>query len=237
MHEPHQQHTPQPCKVAFANGHEAAWLRLSSSGLASTLVQSDLKFPNRVMVLIGGAAGMEKRHEALVQRTIALLADLSEELHLIVVDGGTQSGVKAFMGEARAAGNYHFPLLGVVVEKLVQWPEQAATAMSAPAEPNHTHFILVPGETWGEESIWLSEIAGHLAHNLPALTVLINGGEISRQDVANSLQAKRPVLVMQGTGRLADELALETPSELLHVVAANDAQAVASTIRMLLTRR
>jgi propanediol dehydratase small subunit len=38
--------------------------------------------------------------------------------------------------------------------------------------------------------------------------VLINGGDISRQDVEYSLMEKRPTYVMRGTGRMADEITL-----------------------------
>ncbi len=180
---------------------------------------------------------MEKRHEVLIQETIALLANLAEELQLTVLDGGTRAGVKAFMGEARTAGAHSFPLLGVAVECLVHEPKQPATAFSIPLESNHTHFLFVPGQEWGDESFWLSEVASRLSQTFPSLTILINGGEISRQDVNHSLRAKRPVLILQGTGRLADELSIGPPSSLVQVVPARDLQTVSSTIRTLVTRR
>lgn len=39
------------------------------------------------------------------------------------------------------------------------------------------------------------------------MTILINGGEISRKDIELSLANGRPVIVLSGTGRLANELA------------------------------
>jgi hypothetical protein len=225
-------------KILFTNGRQAQWSSLSSlSDLDQTLAKLGLSIPTPAMVLVGGAAGIEPRHEALIQQTVALLARLADELEVAVLDGGTQSGVKAFMGEARTASNHNFPLVGLAVEKLIHWHERPANAMSVALEPNHTHFLFVPGQEWGEESFWLSEAASRVSGNLPSLTILLNGGEISRQDVNHSLRAKRPVLIIEGTGRLADELAVTLSSPLVKVVSANDPQYVASTVRTFLTRR
>ena len=38
------------------------------------------------------------------------------------------------------------------------------------------------------------------------MTILINGGEISRKDIQLSLEAGRPVVALSRTGRLADEI-------------------------------
>jgi hypothetical protein len=39
------------------------------------------------------------------------------------------------------------------------------------------------------------------------VTLVINGGEITWQDVAFSIQAGRPTLILGGSGRTADQLA------------------------------
>ena len=39
------------------------------------------------------------------------------------------------------------------------------------------------------------------------MTILINGGEVSRKDIELSLENGRPVIALSRTGRLADELA------------------------------
>jgi len=75
-------------------------------------------------------------------------------------------------------------------------------------DPNHTHFFLIPGDNWGDESSWISKIATKITGNHKSITVLINGGNISRQDVEYSLLENRPTFVIRGTGRLADEITL-----------------------------
>ena len=75
-------------------------------------------------------------------------------------------------------------------------------------EANHTHFFLIPGNDWGDESSWISKIATQIAGENKSITVLINGGKISRTDVEYSLMENRPIYIMRGTGRLADEITL-----------------------------
>ena len=67
---------------------------------------------------------------------------------------------------------------------------------------------MIPGEDWGDESSWISKIATAIADDRRSITVLINGGNISRHDVEYSLLENRPVFVMRGTGRMADEITL-----------------------------
>jgi hypothetical protein len=74
-------------------------------------------------------------------------------------------------------------------------------------EPHHTHFFLVPGEQWGDESRWLARIASQIAGDCPSVTVLINGGSIALVDAMENLRVHRPLLVIEGSGRLADEIA------------------------------
>ena len=80
----------------------------------------------------------------------------------------------------------------------------------APLDSGHTHFVLVPGSTWGEEAPWIARVAGAVAGGRPSVTVLVNGGEIAWTDVAESLRARRLVLAVAGTGRTADALAEAT---------------------------
>jgi len=75
-------------------------------------------------------------------------------------------------------------------------------------DPNHTHFFLIPGEDWGDESAWISKIATAIAGDKESITILINGGNISRTDVEYSLLENRPTFVMRGTGRMADKITL-----------------------------
>ncbi|MEB3289384.1 MAG: hypothetical protein VKI82_05680 [Leptolyngbya sp.] len=74
-------------------------------------------------------------------------------------------------------------------------------------EPHHTHFLLTPGQAWGSESVWISDLATAVSAPQPSLTLLINGGQIAAVDFHLHLAAGRPVLVLAGSGRFADDVA------------------------------
>ncbi|MEH2417761.1 hypothetical protein [Nostoc sp.] len=66
---------------------------------------------------------------------------------------------------------------------------------------------MLPGNNWGDESPWISQVATLLSNNAPSVTVLLNGGEISFEDAFSSVNAGRLVVVIAGSGRTADILA------------------------------
>jgi len=80
-------------------------------------------------------------------------------------------------------------------------------AATVALEPHHTHFILVPGAVWGDESSWLAWIASALAGSHPSIAVLVNGGRVSLVDVQWNIAEGRSIAVVAGSGRLADEIA------------------------------
>lgn len=189
--------------------------------LPAALRELDFNRPQPTLVLVGGAAGLsETDMEHLRPLFIEVLAPLVENLGVLVVDGGTDAGVMRMMGQTRVETGSTFPLIGVVIRSKVDLTGGASsTTENVPLEPNHTHFIFVPGSDWGDESPWLDRVVKELANVSPSVTVLINGGEIARKDVEQSLSTGRPVVVISGTGRLADELAIAPKkSPLLHVV-------------------
>jgi hypothetical protein len=64
----------------------------------------------------------------------------------------------------------------------------------------------------------------------------VNGGKVSQQDVEESLSAGRPLIVLEGTGRLADEIAsMPIKSKLIKIVPAHNRRLLAETLRAMLT--
>jgi hypothetical protein len=151
-----------------------------------------------VLVLVGGAAGMEPADLEALELVLRGLVGLLDELDAVVVDGGTDIGVMRAVGRARAAEGGRFPLIGVAAEVAVD---------EVAFEPNHTRLVLVPGGTWGDESPWLADVADVVAGPQPSLTVLVNGGAITFEDAEHSLGRNRPLVVLRGSGRTADAIA------------------------------
>jgi hypothetical protein len=197
---------------------------LDGAGLREALCQLGLGSPRPVLVLVGGAANILPVVSDALGRLFDGLAPLLDGLGVTLVDGGTAFGVMAAMGEARRRSGAAFPLLGVAACGTVDpatLPLHARTCLlsdeksmttarcdkGARLDPNHTHFLLVPGDRWGDEVPWMSDAAGSLAAGLPSVTLVAAGGEITRLDVLTGLRSGRPLIVLAGSGGTADRLA------------------------------
>jgi hypothetical protein len=171
--------------------------------IPEALNKLEIPHPKTVIVLVGGAGGIESLDKSAMEKAIGIIARLAEETHSVVVDGGTQAGIMTEIGIQRKQNRYSFPLIGVVFDSLLMKEEPHSIL-----DPNHTDFFLIPGDDWGDESSWISKIATIIAGKEKSITILVNGGKISRTDIEYSLLENRPTVIMRGTGRLADEITL-----------------------------
>jgi hypothetical protein len=200
--------------------------------LDDALASVKLTPPRPVIVVVGGAAGLS---DVDIERLAPLAEELvrvAEQFDSVLVDGGTDSGVMRLLGRAVSRHDDPGPLVGVVVKDLVTLPGGRKRGDGAVAEPNHTHFVLVPGSQWGDESPWISRVATSIAGPQRSVTVLVNGGEIAWRDVAESVTTLRPVVVVADTGRAADQLASAvergSPDERTEVLVASGLLSVAT---------
>jgi len=104
-------------------------------------------------------------------------------------------------------------------------------------ESHHSHFILVPGNEFGDETKWIVHAATMIAgERNKSVSVLINGGKVSQQDVEEELRANRPLIVLAGTGRLADEISNHNVrNNLIKVIPAPNRRLLAETLKAMLT--
>lgn len=179
-----------------------------TKGISEFLSRVGLGNPRMTLVIVGGASGLDDDQQHQLEDLFhRVLAPLAQEMQLYVVDGGTDAGVMRLMGRARTAINGTFPLIGVAPRSLVDLPDHPATHPDAcTLEPNHTHCILVPGEQWGDESPWISKIATCLSATYESMTILINGGSVTVRDAYASVDAGREIVIIAGTGRVADDI-------------------------------
>jgi SLOG in TRPM, prokaryote len=196
-----------------AGGDIAAIPRVRVSAtedVAGALDELGLRRGRPVLVLVGGASGMadpDLDELRTVLREVAL--PLLNRLDAVVVDGGTDAGVMRVVGQARRDGGGEFPLIGVAAEGTVVLPgADGQNPDAADLEPHHTGFVLVPGHEWGDESPWLGRVADAVADGARSATLLVNGGKIALLDAQASIDRGRRVVVLAGTGRTADAIAL-----------------------------
>jgi hypothetical protein len=163
-----------------------------------------------VLACVGGAAGIDDGDlAALAEMLTTHVVPVVDKCSATIVDGGTDSGIMRLIGQARLATHSSFQLIGVVARGTVRLPDSAETHVddAADIEPNHTHIVVVPGDSWGDETPWLSAVADKIAGDMPSATLVINGGSITLDDALASVLAQRPVIVLADSGRAADEIA------------------------------
>jgi hypothetical protein len=199
-----------PFLLAFGDGRVASAVRVTrSSDLADAFAALGLAPPRPVVVVVGGADGLDPADEVRLCRVLAVgIVPAVEAAGAVVIDGGTAAGVMRLLGVVRADSDAAFPLVGIAATGTVVLPDDRSNeGKGVPLDRHHSHFVLVPGDVWGCESPWIASAATSLAQGGPSATVVVNGGDIVYADVERSVDAGRAVIAVAGTGRAADELA------------------------------
>ena len=196
-------------EIVFPNNNRAKLAAASPGSPITSLIESlGISPPKNLILLIGGA---DKLDEKLTSRLTQLfsrgIARAAADAEALIIDGGTQAGVMQIMGQSIADRGRKSSLLGVAPAGKVTYPGSPPVAGndSAPLDPNHSHFVLVDGNEWGSETETLFELAA--AFNVPVLAILVNGGAIAKDELLQSVRRNWPVIVIEGSGRLADEVA------------------------------
>ena len=198
--------------IVFPNGNSAYAVSLSSEIHIQDL-PSLLWIPafSNLIMLAGGAEDMEDTpHSNIAHLFIEGIAVLAVTYNMLIIDGGTQSGVMELMGLGAAAQQHKFPLLGVAPAGLVSFPGQSediGQEERGPLDPNHSHFVLVQTKQWGGETATMYALAQMYSQNRPSVAILVNGGAVAIQEVLYNVRQQRPILVLQGSGRAADDIA------------------------------
>lgn len=198
--------------VQFASNSNAIAMRVPLVNDArQILYQLGIVPPRPVLFLTGGASAMSEQDIARTRQLIQeVVAKFAQQHKLVVIDGGTDAGIMQMIADARQQKGYDFPLIGVAPRLLVEYPGYSNPKAEATLKEGHSHFVLVESDAWGGESQTIVDLTRTLANQtLPKLGMLINGGKIAEQDVyfATARGNDRvPILVVEGTGRKADEL-------------------------------
>ena len=224
-------------KIRFPNQQAPCVFPGEPAELAQAILHLKLSGGQPVIVLIGGE--IDEQHAEVSRRGIQTLSSVAEDLRAVVISGGTDSGVIAEIGQTRRQARQTYPLLGIAPEELVTWPDGPRNMgflglkkKRWPLESHHSHFMLVPGAHFGDESRWIVDAASALSRGCASVTILINGGDASQKDIELSVGNGRPVIALGGTGRLANELASEVDRHsLITVVPANAENRIYAAIR------
>ncbi|MEK6752762.1 MAG: hypothetical protein AABZ00_10895 [Chloroflexota bacterium] len=224
-------------KISFPGRDVNCVFPRKHSDLEEAVSELQLQTSCPVIVLIGG--GIDEQQSAVTRQAIQAISRVAEDMNASIICGGTDMGVMAEIGLVRWQNRYKFQLVGISLEELVAWPDGPASTKFLwwgkerwQLAEHYSHFILVPGEHFSEESPWIVETATILSKGSRSVTILINGGEVSGTDIKLSLEHGRPVIALSGTGRLADELDSQlNRNSLITMVPANSGERIVAEIR------
>ena len=201
---------PKSFVKELPNGLQATAIRADMNADPATLATTlNLPPATALLLLFGGAGFMTDEIIHRLSHLFKAIAETLIQLDITVMDGGTDAGVMALMGRALYENGRKAPHIGVL-------PANAAVEPGGPLaedilEPHHSHFVLIDSNQWGAELDMMNSLADHLSGNSPSLALLVNGGEIALKDVESCVKRGRELVVVKGSGRLADEIAEALP--------------------------
>jgi hypothetical protein len=207
--------------------------------LAFAISKLKLEESYPVIILIGG--DIQEAQAQATREALESLAEIAENTHALLISTGKGLGVTAEIGLIRHEQAFTFPLIGISPEALVTWPNGPGSNSllwlgnnRQPLAQHYTHFILVPGSHDGDETSWILAAAGLLSKNNRSVTIVVSGEADSQKEVQMSIEQDRPVIVVSGTGRFANELANQaTRNTLISVVPATAEERLSEAIRVI----
>jgi hypothetical protein len=206
-----QRYLPSKC---LATGDRACIVRCPVHTPAEDIItELDLPICEALVVLSGGAGGLAESLKPVLNSIFSHgIAQIASSKKTLFIDGGTDSGVMAMLGQGLKSCTANAPLIGVAPEGVVSYPNKPNVEIAqqhklTPVEPNHSHLVLVDSNEWGSEIHMMYGLARILKNSTPSVTVLANGGMLSRSEVLQSVRLGFPIMILEGSGRLADDLA------------------------------
>jgi hypothetical protein len=194
--------------IVFENNREATAVFPPANAAADDILKAlDLKPAKAVLLIIGGADSVDEKVKLrLIQLFGRGIARAAVNLNAVILDGGTEAGVMAMMGQGVADRDFKSSLIGIAPLGMVTYPGSQG-AGETPLDPNHSHFVLVDGNAWGAETNVIYRLMSALTSKAPGLVLLAGGGTISKKEVLQAVRHMLPLIVVEGSGGLADEIA------------------------------
>ena len=171
-------------------------LDLSATDTVDSIVAQIKGQPSPLVILLGDYdASLDPTVKSLFSRAIVPTAIGSG---VVILDNGANSGCAAAVGQAARDQEQAPKLFGIAPHGADQ------------LEPNHTVIVRLSPE-WSDPMKALVQIAGELAKDSaagdrPVLSVLFGGGNAEKGALIRCARRKWPVLIVQGSGGMADAL-------------------------------
>ncbi len=186
--------------IFFSNHRKAQTVQITEEMQDISQVFENLNlFSSNALINLAGSQCLEGetngRMAQLFSRSIAAVA---ADLGAALLDNGISNEINALIGKGVADRRYKSPLIGVCDAAFADQKEKL--------EPNHSHFIFVDNKTLNYNDIF-NKIVDYFSNQLPILTILVGGDDIACEQVLHSVRQGFPIIILNQTGYLANELA------------------------------
>ena len=194
------------------------------------LSQLDLPAQATTLVVNGGTSDDQDFPEAEISAALRVAVEvLVGRPGPVIVSGGTDAGLFRLLGATVAELGFPGPVIGVV-------PAGKITRTNGtPLEPHHSHVLMVDADAWGGETSTMLEVCRVLDGRGRALALVAGGGKQTMVEIDGHRTDRRPVIILSGTGRLADDLAESGHTAGLSVVDVDDVDTVRVVVAGFLT--
>jgi hypothetical protein len=191
--------------IDFADGARARVARTPPAAPGGELLRAlDVPPPRGLVVVNGSTDEIDDERAQLLRGVVQELARVAAADGLAIVTGGTDAGIFRLLGSVLDTSSV--TAIGVAPAGRVTWPGRLEVPDDAvPLEPHHSHFVLVDGDEWGDETSTMMRLVA--AMDVPAVALLAGGGDVARRELLAHVHDGRDVVVLKGSGRLADEVA------------------------------
>ena len=143
------------------------------------------------------------------------------DVHAAVLTGGFDIGPAGFAGRANLDREYVAPMIAVCSKPKMTWPGDVRPGQEErlPLQPDHTHVVMVPSADEEHMTSYKFELAHAMSvddqtgSRLPAVAFVVNGGSRALQEVLECVRLGWPIVIIRGSGGVADRLhaAIEAP--------------------------
>lgn len=189
----------QTATIEFPNGKKSSYVTVSQNVDIETSVKTlGLQPPRALLIINGRTADLDPTvAERLIKIYLRLAKFLIDE-KITVVTGGTDAEIFQLLGKAlRKLGGPVAPCIGVAVKGKAGFER---------LETNHSHFILVEGDHWGEETSVMYNLISILTSHCPSLALFAGGGEVTISEILQNVMQDREMIFLEGVGGLTEEI-------------------------------
>ncbi|WP_097183994.1 DUF4231 domain-containing protein [Blastococcus haudaquaticus] len=181
-----------------------------SRSLTSVLEELAIPVGRPVLVVVGwaGAPLSEEVQDALKLLLETVVAPVCRDEGVVVVSGGTDSGVMAALGEAMAEHAPGAELVGVAPHgKLIGYGAAPGDLDSTLPERHHK-LLRTTGDAWGSEGPTLVRVAERIAGRSGVVMLAVGGGCGTHREIKLAARRRWPVVLMTGSGGESERLAV-----------------------------